>query len=162
MSNIDDGWSHAPDDYQRRPTRRGAAGPNIDLVAVARHQRAICVCILLVIGLYLALFAVIAAAENAGAGEDAGGAIVLVWFACLLGVGIYQLMNVFKLSKALGDSTVSAVLMTVGSLLSCLGLIVLLVLSSRASTLLSANGVRVGLLGADPGEVAQTLGDDRY
>lgn len=161
MSDVDDGWSHAPGDYRRRPMRRGPAGPDIDLVAVARHQRAICICILLVIVLYVGFALLLPAVEDAG-GRGPTAVLMFAWIAVLIGVGIYQLMNVFRLSKALGDGTFSAVLMTIGSLLSCLGLIVLLVLSSRASTLLSANGVKVGLLGADPGEVAQTLGDDRY
>ena len=55
----------------------------------------------------------------------------------------------FKLASEL-NSTASGIILDLGSLLWCLGLLVMMVVSGKASTVLKRHGVRVGFFGADP------------
>jgi len=55
-------------------------------------------------------------------------------------------------------STAVAVVCAILLLIPCVGLLTLLLLNGRATQRLTAAGLKVGLLGADPAEVARVLG----
>lgn len=61
---------------------------------------------------------------------------------------IVIVLSVFRLA-ALLDGTALAILWIVFSIIPCLGLIFLLIISQRATSILTRNGIKVGLLGAD-------------
>jgi tetrahydromethanopterin S-methyltransferase subunit C len=66
---------------------------------------------------------------------------------------VYAVVSVVRLAQALGYSVVSRVLLCIGLLIPLVSLLVLAVLSSRASQKLRAGGFKIGLLGAKPREV---------
>ncbi len=66
----------------------------------------------------------------------------------LLAAFIYAVVAVVQLAAALGFSVVSRVLLCIGLLIPLISLLVLAVLSSRASQRLRAGGFKVGFLGA--------------
>jgi len=65
---------------------------------------------------------------------------------------VYAVAAVVQLSAALGFSVASRVLLCIGLLIPLVSLLVLAVLSSRASQRLRAGGFKVGFLGAKPRE----------
>lgn len=92
-----------------------------------------------------ALLAQIVASGFMGVQPVVGGVLVLAAF-------LYGVIAVVRLASALGDSVVSRVLFCLGLLLPLLSLIVLAVLSARASKRLRAAGFKIGFLGAKPRE----------
>ncbi len=67
----------------------------------------------------------------------------------VLGVRIWMAIAVFRLARALGSGIAGAILWTVGTFLpSLIGVIVLVIVSVRATTRLKKAGLKVGLLGA--------------
>lgn len=73
----------------------------------------------------------------------------------LIAAFIYSVIALVRLTSALGISVVSRVLLCLGLLIPLVSLLVLAVLSSRASRRLRAGGFRIGFLGAKPREVPQ-------
>jgi len=115
------------------------------LVQIARFQRAINLLILAHIGLY-------------------GVALPLQKIPVLgpmvlgiagLAVGIASIVAVVRLANVLHGTGV-AVLCAILMFVPCLNLLTLLVLNSGATSRLRKAGYRVGLLGADPDEVARS------
>jgi hypothetical protein len=100
---------------------------------VARGQRQV----------MFALLAEIAASVIARAAPQIGLLLLIAAF-------IYSVVALLRLTSALGISIVSRVLLCVGLLIPLLSLLVLAVLSSRASRRLRAAGFRIGFLGAKP------------
>jgi hypothetical protein len=68
----------------------------------------------------------------------------------VLGAVIYAAVSLVRLASALGMSVTLRVLLCVGLLVPLLSLVILAVLSSRASRRLRAGGFRIGFLGAKP------------
>jgi hypothetical protein len=66
----------------------------------------------------------------------------------VLAAFVYAVVAVVQLAAALGYSMVSRVLLCIGLLIPLVSLLVLAVLSSRASQRLRAGGFKVGFLGA--------------
>jgi hypothetical protein len=75
----------------------------------------------------------------------------------VLGVIIAGAVFAVQMARAL-YSTGVAVLCGILLLIPCVGLLTLLVLNNRATARLKAAGIPVGILGADPGDVARVLG----
>jgi hypothetical protein len=90
-----------------------------------------------------ALLAQIAASVVAGAAPQIG-------LLLLIGALIYSIVALVRLASALGVSVSSMVLLCIGFLIPLVSLLVLAVMSSRASRRLRAGGFRVGFMGAKP------------
>jgi hypothetical protein len=76
-----------------------------------------------------------------------GAWVAIVAFVLLGGVvisWIFTIISAYRLAKSLGFT---AILYAIGMVFPCIGLIVLLVLSSRATAALKKAGVKVGLIG---------------
>lgn len=104
------------------------------LKEVAQFQKGILFCILLSICVYGISFAVPQEMKLIMAGILGLTSLVNVAFAMLLGVKVY--------------SPVTGVILGVLTVVPCLGLIILLVINQAATKLLTAHGVKVGLMGA--------------
>jgi hypothetical protein len=102
---------------------------------VARYQKGILVCILIQL---LAIAPRLAAPPELQILLSIGLVIVLIAgtvFVFLLAVNVY--------------STAMGVVMKIVALIPCIGLLALLVVNGKATTVLRNNGIKVGLLGAD-------------
>jgi hypothetical protein len=115
------------------------SGTRDDLRAVARYQKGILICILIY------LLAVV------------GQFLIPQQFRIFLGLGILVLGLVgmaftFLLASKV-YSLVIGILVAVLTLIPCIGLIALLVVNAKATSVLTQNGIKVGLLGADLSQV---------
>jgi len=70
----------------------------------------------------------------------------------IIAVGLIGTIFVILLSAKI-YVTVAGILFGIGALLPCIGLIVLLVVSGKATGIMKQNGIKVGLLGADVSEI---------
>lgn len=123
------------------------SGTRQDLRSVATYQRGIIGCILLYIIAFIAQTIVFRSrgdetplwigmvAAFAGLGSALAGAV----FVFLLSIKVY--------GPALG------VLLGILTLIPCLGLLALLRVNAKATTVLQQNGIKVGLLGANPATI---------
>ncbi len=84
------------------------------------------------------------------AAEVAWGAIVLGLAA--LAVLIFGAVSVYSLAS-LFHGPLGGVIYVLGLLVPVLGLILLVMLSSKATKILKSNGIKVGLLGANPQQI---------
>ena len=114
---------------------QAGAGSLETLNRIARGQRHV---------IFALLVQIVASALAMGA-PQAGLLFVMVAF-------VYAVVAVVMLAAALGFSVVSRVLLCIGLLIPLVSLLVLAVLSSRASKRLRAGGFKVGFLGAKPRE----------
>ncbi len=114
------------------------SGRREDLRSVAKYQRVLMICILVYLVALLASWAVPQLLI-------VGRVVALV--ASLVGVVFVFLLSTKVYSTGIG------VLLGILTLIPIIGLIVLLIINSKATGILRANGVRVGLLGADPATV---------
>ncbi|QDS94879.1 hypothetical protein FF011L_36610 [Roseimaritima multifibrata] len=73
----------------------------------------------------------------------------LITLVAVLAVLVYGMVSVFWLASLFRGKVV-AVLYVLGLFVPLLGLVILIVISSKATTILRANGIKVGLLGANP------------
>jgi hypothetical protein len=80
------------------------------------------------------------------------GAVPQVGLLLLIGAFIYSVIALVQLTSALGMSILARVLLCVALVTPLISLLVLAVLSSRASRRLRAGGFRIGFLGAKPRE----------
>ncbi len=111
------------------------SGSREDLRSVAKFQKGILVCI---------LFQLVAMIGQLALPPE----IRLLISVAVLVVGIVSGVFVFMLAiKVYG--TALGVLLGVLSLVPCMGLIVLLVVNGKATSVLKQNGIKVGLLGAN-------------
>jgi hypothetical protein len=152
----DERYSDAPrarrrddDDYDEdddRPRRRRSGGGSRmnpeDLRTVAMSQKAIIYCILgevCTIPLRFAMNAMMPEAQLVAA---------LLLLAFYLVVGITAAVFIFMMAVKV-YSTGVGVLLGILTLIPCIGLIVLLIINAKATSIMRQNGVRVGLLGAN-------------
>jgi hypothetical protein len=111
------------------------SGSREDLRSIATYQKGIMVCILIYVIAMIFQFALPAELRPLlGLGALAVGLIGTV-FVFLLAIKVY--------SAGVG------ILLGVLTLIPCLGLIVLLMVNGKATSILKQNGIRVGLLGAN-------------
>src|ERR1700722_3711766 len=80
------------------------------------------------------------------------GAVPQLGLLLLIGAFIYSVIALVQLTSALGMSILARVLLCVALVTPLISLLVLAVLSSRASRRLRAGGFRIGFLGAKPRE----------
>jgi len=128
-----------PDSSQPNPLNYAQA-PRNDLRIIAVRQRAIMYCILANIALYVVVFA-----ASAGNLPLVAGIAALGVFAVAITAAVF----IFMLSLAVYNLAAGIVL-GILTLVPLLGLLVLLMINSKATKILRAHGVRVGLLGANP------------
>jgi len=76
----------------------------------------------------------------------------LVFVLVALGVVIYGAIAVYRLASVFRGKVV-AVIYVFGLLVPLLGLLLLVSISSKATTILQEHGIKVGLLGADPSAI---------
>jgi hypothetical protein len=116
------------------------SGKRSDLRSVALYQRGIMICILVYFGCIVGSFL---APSNE---------LKLVVGIALLFDFLVAMIFVFLLSiKVYGVGL--GIVFGFGSLVPCINLIVLLVINSKATSILKDNGIKVGFLGANPSDV---------
>jgi hypothetical protein len=113
-----------------------------DLREIATRQRAIMFCILAYIVLIVVRFVV-------------PPPLVLVIGLAILAVGVTSAVFVFMLAIAL-YGTGAGIILGILTLIPIVGLIVLLIVNGKATSILRAHGIKVGLLGADPRQIPDT------
>lgn len=134
----------------------GRGGDWARLLRVAKAQRGVNLCILLAFACYALLIFGGAAGEAAGRPPNAMALVPLVAFLGLLVVLVFQVIYVYRLASSLEVGV--PIIWVLGVLfLSCIGLLLLLVLSSKATKQLRDAGFKVGLLGANPKDIEQRL-----
>jgi hypothetical protein len=134
------------DDDRPRRRRRDDDDPRRisaeDLRAVAWSQKAVMLCILAYLATLPASFALSALPDEIQFGARIGQVMFL------LIIGITSAVFVFMMALKVYTTGVGVVLGLL-TLIPCIGLIVLVIINSKATSILRANGVRVGLLGAE-------------
>ena len=115
------------------------SGSREDLRSVAKYQKGILVCILIYVIAMIGRFAV---------PEEARTIIGLG----VLGVGLVGTVFVFLLAIKVYNIWVG-VLLGILALVPCIGLLVLLVVNGKATSVLKQNGIKVGLLGANLSQI---------
>lgn len=118
-----------------QPTSEAVSGTSMNLVNVARYQKGIIFCILFnLLGYGLPFFL-----------PDG----LLIFFSLLLvGTAIGSLVYTVMLATQV-YSTGLAILMGILAIVPCVGLIVLLIINGKATSVLRAKGIKVGLFGAN-------------
>lgn len=124
------------------------SGKREDLRSVALYQKAIMICILCYI---VALVAQVFLQINAKSGVSA----VLSLIVGLLALAVVLTGVVFTFLLAIKVYNVAiGIILGIGTMIPCIGLIVLLAVSNRATAILRENGIQVGFLGADLNTIA--------
>jgi hypothetical protein len=111
------------------------SGKREDLKSVALYQKGIVICILIYLIAVVVQFAIPAQLRPILGGGVLILGLVGTVFVFLLAIRVY--------------STVMGVVLGILTLVPCIGLIVLLVVNGKATSILRQNGIKVGLLGAD-------------
>jgi hypothetical protein len=126
------------------------------LLKIAQAQRGVNMAILLTFGSYavLLLGGFMAPAGRAGA-TPAFALLPLAGLLGLLTALVLQIIYVYRLASSLQHTAILWVLGVI--FLSCIGLILLLILSSKATKELRKAGFKVGLLGGNPKEIKQRM-----
>jgi len=114
------------------------------LRAVASNQRGVLYCLLGQIVLHVALWAIPMAIDS---NAQAIATAMVIVLAALVVIIIAGSVFCYRLAAKLGSER-SAVLYTCFSLIPCVGLAVLALLNLKATSVLRAHGVSVGLMGA--------------
>jgi MFS-type transporter involved in bile tolerance (Atg22 family) len=83
-------------------------------------------------------------------GEDPASALAFVMLGSALGGAILAILGIWRLGSGLDYGAVSRVLLILGSFVPLVSLIILFVLSGKATAILRDRGYSVGLLGAAP------------
>lgn len=123
--------------------------PNQDhqnhLRRIATGHRMVCIAVLLYLGVIASRIGLMIMAEDAPL-------LVLAFVVLALGTLLYGAISVYTLASAI-RSPIIAVIYVVGMLIPLVGLLLLLSLSSTATKTLQANGIKVGLMGANPSAI---------
>jgi hypothetical protein len=108
--------------------------PRSELRAIATDQKAVMICILLYIAFAVAGFFI--PKENQ----------LPLWI-CVIGLGLAATIKVFLLAtKVFGGGL--GIVLAILTLIPCIGLIILLVINGKATTILKRHKIHVGFLGA--------------
>ena len=102
--------------------------------AIAMYQKAIILCILVYLGMVVAQFAIPEQMR------------IFLAFA-LIPLGLTATVFVFMLATKI-YSPVAGVILGILTLVPCIGLVVLLIINAKATSILKSRGIHVGLLGA--------------
>lgn len=111
------------------------SGKREDLRSVAVYQKGILICILIYLVAVFGQFAV---------HPSVRGFVAIGVMAIGLTAAVFTFLLAMKT-----HGTVSGILLGILCLIPCVGLIVLLIINSKATNVLKQNGIKVGLLGAD-------------
>ena len=126
------------------------------LLKIAEGQRGVNIAILLSFASYAILMLGSLTASAGGARATPGMALLpLLGLIGLLAALVMQVIYVYRLASSLQQTPIVWVLGVI--FLSCIGLILLLVLSSKATKELRKAGFKVGLLGGNPKEIKQRM-----
>jgi asparagine N-glycosylation enzyme membrane subunit Stt3 len=136
---MDDNPYRSPEAPLSAPVVGVLSGSREDLRRVAKYQRGLLMCVLVY---FVSLAVPFVLPENLFIIAQIGVGIA----------GIVGLVFVFLLSTKI-YGTGAGILLGMLTLIPCVGLIVLLIINQRATTVLRQNGIRVGLLGADPNAI---------
>ena len=121
------------------------SGTRADLRSVATYQRGIMVCILL-------YFIVIAMQAIIASQIEVPPLFRVLSGLAILANGVAGAVFVFLLSiKVYGPAL--GILLGILTLIPCLGLLALLRVNAKATNVLQQNGIKVGLLGANPATI---------
>jgi len=119
----------------------------IDLIHVAKQQKLLLWLILLLILGMMGMVAAIAL-SSFNLPEPVAIMVMLGVFA----IQIFAVVQAFRLTIAMRASLLLPIVMLLGVFIPLLGLIMLVVISSKANTMLQRAGVRVGLMGVPNSE----------
>lgn len=144
MNDDNDNPFRAPESDLR--VEGALSGTRGDLRSVARYQRWVAVCILIYLGMIIGRVATVMNKV----------AIPPVLEICLtiarLAAVLAGMVFVFLVSaKVYG--TAQGLLLALCTMIPCIGLLVLLRSNAKATSVLRANGIKVGLLGANPANI---------
>lgn len=115
------------------------SGSQKDLYHVARMQKGIIICILLY---FIAMFGQLAIPQ-----QLRGLILIGLLFVLLAGAVFVISLSVRVYGTALG------IVLGILALIPCWGMIVLLVINSKATRIMKDNGIKVGLMGANLSEI---------
>jgi hypothetical protein len=115
------------------------SGRREDLLPVAQYQKGIIYCILANIVLFILNLA-------AGQSQSTVAGLVIVGLYAI--VAVAQLVLIALLAAKVYN-VVLGIFIGIFSFVPCLGLLLLLVVNQKATSVLQQNGIRVGLMGAD-------------
>jgi len=126
------------------------SGSRDDLRKVAKYQKGV------ILSLLATILSAVAVGGLRGAVADAPnlvlGILILVMALVYFGAAIAGTVFVFLLAlKVYG--TGAGVLFGIAALIPCVGLLALLRINAKATSVLKQNGIRVGFLGANPAEI---------
>jgi hypothetical protein len=128
------------DDYDDRPRGRGRGRLSREtLRGIAGNQKAIIMCILVYFCLIPVQFVIPPETRIVLAAVFVPLAITAAVFVFLLATKVY--------------STAAGVVMGILTLVPCIGLLALLIINGKATTVLKENGIRVGFLGANSSDI---------
>jgi hypothetical protein len=127
------------------------------ILAIAKAQKGVIWCILAVIVCYAGMFLLGGLASPAARGDGKVGlAFIFVPQLAALVVLAFQIVFVYRLAAALQVGV--PLLWVVGVVcLSCIGLLLMLILSSRATKAIRAAGFKVGIMGANLREIQAAM-----
>lgn len=118
----------------------------LDLVKIAKRQKALIYCIL---GYILALVALV------GMGFANSPILAIFGYLIYFAIGITSLVCFVRLALAVGHHVVVIVIACLASIIPLVGLLVLLSVNGRASMFLKMGGAKVGLLGVSERELVK-------
>jgi hypothetical protein len=126
------------------------------LLQIAKGQRGVNMVILLsFLGYGLLLLGGVSAPAGRTAAANQVPLLALVACILVLAAVVLEILYVYRLAAALGHTAIVWVLGVV--FLGCIGLLLLLILSSKATKELRGAGFRVGLLGCNPKDIEQRM-----
>ena len=114
------------------------------LKRIAKNQRNLCLCILLLI---VGLVAHIILYQKGWTVGGIGDPSIATYISLL--VNIYAAILVILLAANVYNSTIVGIILGLLCLIPCAGLLVLLAINQQATRLLKQNGIKVGLIGAN-------------
>ncbi len=117
-----------------------------EVLKIAKAQKLLLWVILGNIIANVSLLILSSAAKSAPATVQLLFGIGLVGF--ILVIVALQIAALVNLMRAMKMGIVSIIILAIGSVLSCIGLLVLLIINQRATTRLQRAGLKVGLMGA--------------
>ncbi|MEL6107124.1 MAG: hypothetical protein AAFU85_13865 [Planctomycetota bacterium] len=129
------------------PSGDGFPGDPDRLLKIAKAQRSVNLALLM----YLGLIPINVGISLAGEVASWVGFALILYILVML---VFGAVSVFRLASVLRGRGL-AILYLVGMIIPLIGAILLLSLSSRATRELRAAGIKVGLLGANPADVAR-------
>lgn len=147
-------FSSSENPYQSPVAVGVRSGSREELYKVARYQRGVLICLLAQILIYVSSV-VLQAAQPRGqvvADDAAPPVLSLLLAVALIAISLAGVVFVFLLAINV-YSTFVGVLLGILSFIPCIGLLVLVMVNGKATSILRRNNIPVGFLGADPSKI---------